>query len=260
MKISTGLGLTCPKSKYIDPRHISDIIAWYDISDLSAITQSAGLVSQVNDKSGNNHHLIQGTAINQPALISWNSKKCLAFNGTDSFMSATSLDENIINATSSVTIFLVCQHTNATDPTTGSSFNGIISLGAYENSTSRQKIFIQQPRDNMSFINDISNGSGSSTVNFDTSYNKTIFTTKIEAGTDGNIETYGGENSYDSRSGVTSRINTAHTEYYLHVGQEPLSGQRKYYGSIAEIIIYKRALTNHERISLTRHLSIKWGV
>ncbi len=259
MKISTGLGLNRPKSKYIDPRHISNLIAWYDMSDISTITQSAGLVSQVNDKSGNNHHLVQGTAINQPLLTDWNNKKCLFFDGQDSFITATSLDENIIDATSPVTIFLVCQHTNIADATAGSSFNGIISLGAYENSTNRQKIFIQQPRDNMSFINDISNGSGSSSINLDTSYNKTIFTAKIEAGTNGNVETYDGENSYNSRSGITSRVNTAHTEYYLHIGQEPLSGQRKYYGSIAEIIIYKRTLTDHERISLARHLSIKWG-
>jgi hypothetical protein len=36
---------------------MSSLIAWYDASDISTITESAGIVSQVDDKSGNGFHL-----------------------------------------------------------------------------------------------------------------------------------------------------------------------------------------------------------
>ena len=44
----------------------SELEGWYDASDLSTITESAGLVSQLDDKSGNNLHLSQGTGSLQP--------------------------------------------------------------------------------------------------------------------------------------------------------------------------------------------------
>lgn len=40
--------------------------SWFDASDISTITESSGLVSQIDDKSGNNRHMVQATAENQP--------------------------------------------------------------------------------------------------------------------------------------------------------------------------------------------------
>ncbi len=40
--------------------------AWYDASAESTITESEGAVSQLNDKSGNNQHVTQGTPSDQP--------------------------------------------------------------------------------------------------------------------------------------------------------------------------------------------------
>jgi hypothetical protein len=40
--------------------------AWYDASDTNTITESAGAVSQWDDKSGNNRHVTQGTGSKQP--------------------------------------------------------------------------------------------------------------------------------------------------------------------------------------------------
>ena len=44
------------------------LAAWWDPSDPSQVTESGGKVSQVNDKSGNGNHLIQGSSSPQPAI------------------------------------------------------------------------------------------------------------------------------------------------------------------------------------------------
>lgn len=46
--------------------HMISTSAWYDASDFNTITQSGGLVSQWNDKSGNGKHVVQATGANQP--------------------------------------------------------------------------------------------------------------------------------------------------------------------------------------------------
>lgn len=42
-------------------------IAWWDMSDTGSITESAGAISQVDDQTANNNHLLQGTGADQPA-------------------------------------------------------------------------------------------------------------------------------------------------------------------------------------------------
>ena len=52
-------------SKWImsSPKWISNLIAWYDASDLNSITKdSSNLVSQINDKSGNDNNLTESSA------------------------------------------------------------------------------------------------------------------------------------------------------------------------------------------------------
>lgn len=41
---------------------------WFDASDPATITQAGGLVSQWNDKSGNNNHATQGVNANKPSI------------------------------------------------------------------------------------------------------------------------------------------------------------------------------------------------
>lgn len=49
------------------PKTVAGLVAWFDASDTSSITNAAGAVSQWNDKSGNNNHLTQATGAAQPA-------------------------------------------------------------------------------------------------------------------------------------------------------------------------------------------------
>ena len=48
------------------PSYLANLALWLDASDTSTITQSAGAVSQWDDKSGNDNHAIQATGAKQP--------------------------------------------------------------------------------------------------------------------------------------------------------------------------------------------------
>jgi len=61
---------------------------WLDAADASTITESGGSVSQWDDKSGNNHHVIQATPVAQPtySATGFNSLPTIFFNSTDDEM------------------------------------------------------------------------------------------------------------------------------------------------------------------------------
>lgn len=66
-RTSTGLwGHAWMRPATFTPTSITGLRAWWDASDTATITQSGGLVSQWNDKSGNGFHLTQDTGSNQP--------------------------------------------------------------------------------------------------------------------------------------------------------------------------------------------------
>jgi hypothetical protein len=63
----------------------ASLALWLDADDASTITLNGSNVAQWNDKSGNDHHVIQSTASAQPTYIStgFNSKPTLFFDATD---------------------------------------------------------------------------------------------------------------------------------------------------------------------------------
>ena len=62
----------------------TDLTLWLDASDASTITESGGLVSQWDDKSGNGNHVINTTASTQPDYLTtgWNGKPTVSFTRT----------------------------------------------------------------------------------------------------------------------------------------------------------------------------------
>jgi hypothetical protein len=53
----------------VTPLDISGCQLWLDSTDSTSLTSSGGAVSQWSDKSGSGHHVLQGTAANQPLII-----------------------------------------------------------------------------------------------------------------------------------------------------------------------------------------------
>ena len=102
-----------PASKPPDPTVIfgSDLIGWWDPSDAATVHLSSNLVSQVDDKSGNGHHLTasgtqrptySATAIEgqQPGVI---------FNGSSNVLTATGVTPGV---TSALSIFMLAECDN----------------------------------------------------------------------------------------------------------------------------------------------------
>ena len=65
---------------------------WLDAADASTVTTVSGAVSQWNDKSGNNRHLLQATANQRPivSVTSFNGRNTLEFDGVDDTLVNTS--------------------------------------------------------------------------------------------------------------------------------------------------------------------------
>ncbi len=69
------------------PANLSSLAAWYDASDISTINKDgSNYVSQWDDKSGNDNHLLQSTGTDQPLYDS--SNNLINFSGT--YMSCSS--------------------------------------------------------------------------------------------------------------------------------------------------------------------------
>jgi hypothetical protein len=91
-----ALGFTIPHvagGGAFSPLDLPGLVAWYDASDTSSITEAGGLVSQWDDKSGNGFHIVQATGSQQPTTGShtMNSLNTLYFQpgGTDRMASAS---------------------------------------------------------------------------------------------------------------------------------------------------------------------------
>ena len=48
------------------PANLTNLVAWYDASDVSTVTLNGSNVSQIDDKSGNGYHVAQSSGADQP--------------------------------------------------------------------------------------------------------------------------------------------------------------------------------------------------
>lgn len=89
--IITNVHLNCVDCLFWSPSRISTY-AWYDASDLTTITESGGLVSKWDDKSGNSNHAIQNVGSKQPTTSTRdiNGVNVLDFDGVDNILEMTS--------------------------------------------------------------------------------------------------------------------------------------------------------------------------
>lgn len=102
--IAMGLGDPAFLARNIptfSPLDLPGILSWYDASDSSTITESAGRVSQFDDKAGSND-LVQATGGNQPLVVSADR------NGLDviDFVGSRWMDVSFTTLTFPVTIFM----------------------------------------------------------------------------------------------------------------------------------------------------------
>lgn len=66
----------------------ADVALWYDLSDTASLTTASGVISQINDKSGNGRHATQAGSP-RPALGTRNGLAAAVFDGTGQYMPIT---------------------------------------------------------------------------------------------------------------------------------------------------------------------------
>ena len=196
-------------------------------------------ISQWNDKSVNANHVTQGTATNQPQVITsgQNNKGILYFDGADRLQLPAAL-LSIPNGPS--TLFIVCKQAT-----------GGVQAAPFEMNASGSG------RYNLLFL------STSGSVNFTSRAGGTGVT--ITGVTPTNFNIFNGR-----RSGTTEAISynggsetsdaNAADEASITAGSVGGITGLSFTGSIAEVILYNRSLSALEIFNINKKLSYKWGV
>lgn len=212
----------------------SGLAGWWDAADASTITSSAGQVSAWNDKSGNGKHMAQATAAMRPltGTATQNGRNVLVFDGTDDRMRAIDVFPPDPGLYTPVTWFVVAKTNVATGQRT--------PLAADPG-----RLFLT---------------SGGTVA----AYAGSVVDTGIAMGTaDARIITLIGDfNGAAATSGVgvdgtftTGSLGTIFSRT-LDVGGIPAG--EWWNGTIAEVIVYARALSVAERQQTEQYLREKW--
>lgn len=223
---------------------------WLDADDSSTIIESSDLVHRWNDKSGKGNDATQGTGLAQPATnaTTQNSKNVLDFDGGD-YLSVSSLASVMSGADKPVTLFHV---TRATDISVSQYIiiwgRDTSSAPLYGNRYESSSIEVIKRDDAATLKSD----SGGTPVN-----NVFNIISDSNTGTASTVNLNGAEviSAGDIDVGTTTLDN-------FTVGASDRNGSvsLNLTGSIAEIIIYDRALSAAEIASVQTYLSPKWGI
>jgi hypothetical protein len=241
------------------PNDLDNLLAWYDAADTSSITQSGGKVSKWNDKSRNGKHATEGTVADQPIT---NATTQNGRNVID-FANLTDLKEKKLDMPVTIgaeaTIFYV--YKEATQTTGGSAFRAVISpngtggfgndktgysLGMSYNNISRLRHY---------YADTVALSLASETGAYDNAYHTM---TMVSSSASGVGKSYNNSSQFGSNA-TPDRTTGFQTDYTIG-GDATNPEGRLYVGSIAEIIVYNRALSDNERLSIEGYLSNKWGI
>jgi len=218
------------------PASISGLALWLDAADTATITQAANLVSQWNDKSGNNYHFTQGTGSNQPLTntTTLNSLNALLFDGAGDNLVRTNTDLSSA-LQNDCTIFVVCKLNSLVRGTMfrkdGAEFNIQYNTGVTQLNTSHNTAF---QFSNLSITGDLNTHIAAMRVNG----------TVINGIYDGTV----------APNGMASATTTGQ----INIGTDRFAGLA-FNGPMGEIIAYNRNLTNAEINQVGGYLSTKWG-
>lgn len=235
------------------PIPTANLFAHWDASDTASITASGGRASQINDKSGNNRHLVQATAGNKPFTGSrtQNSLNVLDFQAGQ-FMTYTAA---MGLGTGNFTVFMAMAKDTATFTDLGflSAHNG--SGNDYDNQNSWA-------------IEETAGGSGAVLGCAFSGVTRAVVGSATYFGTQSFRKKTVGDAfdlicktpSAQSNLASVSANGTANGGFVL--GTRYISGapNTQYMdGAIAEILIYSTAVSDADRTTVINYLVAKWG-
>lgn len=216
----------------IDPLTLSPA-AWWDASDATTITTSAGKITTWNDKSGNGKHLTQATDSLRPLYTT------SAINGLSvADWGSSANDKLMVNSSSITALEIYCVVDYDTAGSTFSSYQGIINPnnGAANGWTTTN-----------------SGGTG-------------FYFAGWEAYLNGNESTDRASTLFaEIKSPCTLRIyrtagSTTSSTGVVLGSDRGIGGSRGWTGYIGEILVFSSALSTINRYQLTLYLKAKWGI
>jgi len=217
---------------------------WLDAADESTITKSGGGVSQWDDKSGNNYHVSQATAADQPTVSTDAGNASILFDGTSDY-----LRHNVSGTiTYPSSTFIVCRNTDAANAGHVFSVNDSSQSDRYftltQRDTSGQKLFYQSRLPfNSPFISAAS------------SFNTEIIGAVSNASNDHEL--------FSNGASVGTDTNTWPAPSYdnITVGRLRYQNTAQYFiGHVHEIIWIRQSLNLTTRQKIEGYLAHKWGL
>jgi hypothetical protein len=222
------------------PTIFSGCSLWLDAADLRTIIQSAGNVTQWNDKSAlsNNTNTLSGT----PQLLNkgLNGYPSIYFNGSSGFYGPAS------NTTTTLTGFYV--GTMSSGVGTVSRALSLGNAGQYDyNTTSNINLLSANTPPNICWYRN------NQYINYSISYSVPFIYCATFNGTTGSLY-YNG--SFQGSNGSTGSFG-----YSIYgVGRETGSGTSYWLGNISEVILFNSALSTSQRQQIEGYLAWKWGL
>lgn len=215
------------------PLDISNIIGWWDASDISTITKDGGdLVSQWDDKSGNNNDLVQVTGGDQPLWVE-NGQNSL---DTIDFTGNSHMKVDYADLTQPVSIFTTLDVADVAGQQ--SIIDGFLGAGAsfgFIKSSDNTNMSIIAPT-NLKWSK---TGMTDAFVQFSLIYNTTSSITRA----DGSEEATGTVGT-NAQTGLT-------------IGEHRNGGSESE-PEIGEIVVYNKAVSGAELASIENYLTTKW--
>lgn len=233
-----------------DPRVISGLGVWYDASAASSITLNGSNVSQWNDLSGNNRHLTQATAIQQPGYQenAVGGKAVLTFDGTNQRMFTTAGGASGVD---NVSLFVVIRHAAG-----GNNEDSAFGIGA-SSQLRRVRTFYRASNQTTMGFSMWANDVPTSAYSIDIGGAYHVFSVlqnnrTVQIGRDG-LRT-----SYTVNSDALS-VNSNNV-FVGGIDQVIDPNNRRIEGSIAEAIAYYQDIGVSAAQQVERYLGAKWGI
>lgn len=254
-----GAAYTPMDSPYtgFSPSNLSGLAIWLDAQDITTFTKNgSNLVSQWNDKSGNNNHAVQATGVRQPLYVQTGINSRPAVEGRHDGSNASQLtvaDASSLNYTEFSVFIAGLQHTNlgATAQlfgkyaTTGNMREHRITIGATAQCGGGVSPDGTATGNSVPFIS-------SPTVTVDTLF---LLDMTFRAGGAGASLTL--NNTTNSTSTTATSVFNGTATYDFFSRESTFTDA--FAGRIGEFLFFNRALSAIERTNIINYLYAKWN-
>lgn len=243
-----------------NPTFISTAL-WLDAADAGTITESGGAVSQWDDKSGNNHHVIQATAAARPtySATAFNGQPTIFFDATDDLLACATT-----TVSSQGDLFYAAVFEMLSD---NKQWRPIVGTNTSENSSNAGTLILQRmsTRSQIGVHNAGRVDTGSTyAVEVTNLFIPRIATVGRSGGTQGDGGTITVTATGPSQpSYLTQAVQTWNTNELtsrIQVGGRQQNGTGYSNSRISEVVAMNRNATTTERQKFEGYLAHKWGL